>query len=115
MIESITSPLLSNTSVGKQYCKLCCSSQYKVVYQPDINLPTPSTIQPATYSKYKITNLKEQLSFKIVQCRVCDLIYMLDHPKDDEILSAYENMNDELYVEEEVGRRNAAKTLLQLQ
>lgn len=88
-------------------CNLCGSGFYRVVY--DLNKAQAQSCVP----KYKISADKEDLSsLRIVRCLKCGLIYAMPFGDQADIYQRYCNMEDNLYVSEEKGRRSAATVLL---
>ena len=88
-------------------CNLCGSNYYRVVYK--IKGKASSDAKP----EYKITEDKADLSaIRIVRCLRCGLVYV--NPQEDarSIYLRYSSMEDELYVSEEQGRRQAARIIL---
>ncbi len=91
----------------EQYrCKLCASNNYEIVYEGHASKESSS-------KNYSITDLEVKPSFQIAKCRHCNLIFALDDQDGQAITSSYIDMeSDELYVQEERGRRLAAAHLL---
>lgn len=88
-------------------CNLCGSTYYKVIY--DIKGQVTAESIPA----YKITEDKADLvSLRVVRCLRCSLIYL--NPQQDlkDMHLKYCNMEDDVYISEEQGRRIAAKIIL---
>jgi len=86
-------------------CKLCGSRRNKIVRQ---------VVSSAEQKKdaYKITDHGTDISLRLVKCEDCGLIYAADSIEENQILPIYEDMEDELYLQEEEGRRLSAKLLL---
>jgi len=89
-------------------CILCGSNLYEVVY--DFSRIHKDSCQPFVY---KITqNSLDNLPPRIVRCRKCGFIYANPQEEVEKIISAYQQMEDDLYLAEEKGRRQAAKIVL---
>jgi len=88
-------------------CNLCGSDKYSVVYNTykgDI-----STIEPDSYT---ITHNSRDISIRLVKCGKCGLIYANPAPSLDRMINNYVESVDLLYLEEEAGRRLAARGIL---
>ncbi|MDD5237254.1 MAG: class I SAM-dependent methyltransferase, partial [Candidatus Omnitrophica bacterium] len=89
-------------------CLLCGSNLYEVVY----NLAHPDKTVDEPYA-YKITQSSlESSPGRIVRCRKCGFVYVNPREEAEKIAAAYKQMQDDLYVAEESGRRKAAKIIL---
>lgn len=93
---------MENPNIAEEKCKLCGSSQYAVIYKAN-------PAQASEEKEYKITDLERDANIRIAKCLRCGLVFLLDHSKENDIISAYERMSDELYLQEERGRRISAK------
>ncbi len=88
-------------------CNLCGSDQYSVIYKTydgDI-----SDTEPAFYA---ITNNSRDVAIRVVRCTTCDLIYVNPRPSPDLLMNNYAKSTDDLYLEEEAGRRISAKRIV---
>lgn len=88
-------------------CNLCGSWHYKVVY--DIK----SQATPESLPAYKISEDKTNFTcLRVVRCLRCGLIYA--NPQEDlkGVELKYCNMEDDVYISEEQGRRSAARIIL---
>lgn len=91
-------------------CNLCGSTYYNVIYR--IKDSSSVKFMPV-YKIYKITEDKTDLSaFRIVRCLRCGLVYVNPQGNIRDIYLYYRNMQDDVYVAEEQGRRISAKIIL---
>ena len=88
-------------------CNLCGYENFKVVY--DLASKNQDC-QDYTYKISAIDNL--QNGIRLVRCLRCGLVYTNPIAGIDEIYKQYLQLEDELYVAEEKGRRIAAKFIL---
>lgn len=87
-------------------CNLCGSTYYRVIYKIDGQTAPEHII-------YKITEGRSNpFSLRIVRCLKCGLVYVNPQEEAEKICFMYRNMEDELYIQEENGRRQAAKIAL---
>ncbi|MFA6217124.1 MAG: methyltransferase domain-containing protein [Candidatus Omnitrophota bacterium] len=89
-------------------CNLCGADNYTVVYKTytgDI-----STLK----KNYTITDHTLAAPLRIVKCRHCNLIYANPRQPVDELKSTYKDMQDELYIQEEKGRRLSDQSILRI-
>lgn len=87
-------------------CNLCGADRYSVVYK------TYTGDISALEEGYKITDHSVNAPLRIVKCRFCGLVYANPRPAPSRLASIYKCMKDDLYVEEEEGRRlSSAPTL----
>jgi SAM-dependent methyltransferase len=89
-------------------CNLCGQDNYSVIYKAyagDIS---------ALESDYKITDHAINLPPRIVKCRHCGFVYANPRQPAKDLSSIYKNLIDALYVQEEQGRRLAAKSILNI-
>jgi SAM-dependent methyltransferase len=84
-------------------CNLCGSNHYVVQYK------APFSQEGKDYS---ITDYNVGPSNRIVKCVKCGLIYINPRQEGKELLSSYINMADDLYVQEEKGRRISSRVIL---
>lgn len=84
-------------------CNLCGSNHCIVQYK------APSSQEK---KNYLITDYNIGPANRIVRCVKCGLVYINPRQKDEELLSSYINMSDELYVNEEKGRRLSSRIIL---
>ena len=88
-------------------CNLCGSDQYSVVYKTydgDISGTEPTF--------YAITSNSRNVAIRVVKCATCGLIYANPRPSPDLLVNNYIKSIDNLYLEEEAGRRLSAKKIL---
>lgn len=87
-------------------CNLCSSTFYRIVYKIGGQVTSPSNV-------YKITEDRVNLSsLTIVRCLKCGLVYINPQERIKKIYFMYRNMEDESYLREENGRRQAARIVL---
>lgn len=98
------SPLGERVRVRGLKCNLCGSQRYKIVYSKSQNLNNPKG--------YTITQDVTYQPHEVVRCLDCGLVYALSAENRDSLLKEYNDMEDELYIREEDGRRRAAKRVL---
>lgn len=87
-------------------CNLCGSAAYTVVYK------TYAGDIAVAERGYKITDHETGVPLRIVKCSRCGLIYANPRPAIRSLVSSYARMVDELYTEEEAGRRASARAVL---
>lgn len=92
----------------KVRCDLCGSDNYFVLYK------TYSGDLALGAQNYKITDHEVNEPVRIVRCRKCGLIYTNPRNSDSTLFSSYSQMVDESYLEEEEGRRRAARSILKM-
>ena len=91
----------------KVLCNLCGSDHYTVVYD------TLVKEQEDNYSdSYRITDHFVNVAVRIVKCCKCGLIYMNPQVDHSRIQMNYAAMEDDLYTQEEAGRRRSADSIL---
>lgn len=89
-------------------CNLCGSQYYRVIYSFK-----GLTSKAAYQLTYKITEDEENtLPLRIVRCLRCGLVYVNPHLDKRKIYEGYRNMEDDVYVSEEEGRRISARIIL---
>ena len=81
-------------------CNLCGSRSNKVVY-PSTLLEGPIA---GDIERFRCTSASYGKHHTIVKCRDCGLVYVNPHRNTDAILHNYEDVVDDLYVEEREGR-----------
>ncbi len=87
-------------------CNLCGSSKYKVLYDLRAKVIAPDF-------GYKITEGENVLSsLRIVSCRHCSLVYVNPQENIERIYKKYAEMQDEVYLSEENGRRRSSRIIL---
>jgi 2-polyprenyl-3-methyl-5-hydroxy-6-metoxy-1,4-benzoquinol methylase len=88
-------------------CNLCGSLYYKVIYR--IEGASRTSLKQA----YKITEDEaNQYPFRIVRCFKCGLIYISPRANIRKTYQSYRDMRDEIYINEERGRRISARIIL---
>ncbi len=87
-------------------CNLCGADHYRILYQA----------QPGHRAEraYTITEAETGMPERIVQCLRCGLIYASPRRSTRELLTSYRQSVDQDYVEEELGRRLAARVTLRM-
>jgi len=91
----------------KVLCNLCASNHYTVVYDTLVDE------QEDNYSdSYKITDHCAHVAVRIVKCCKCGLIYMNPQADHSKIQMNYVDMADDVYTQEEAGRRRSADSIL---
>ncbi|MFT7584781.1 MAG: SAM-dependent methyltransferase [Cellvibrionaceae bacterium] len=80
-------------------CNFCGSDNYTVKY--------PSTMngQTANMAAFRCTTPDYGIHGRIVQCSTCNHVYTNPVQDGDELLELYAAVEDEIYVEERIGRR----------
>jgi len=81
-------------------CNLCGSKDYKVLYK--------STISHHNHQKgYEYLATLDDFSgyHQIVKCQVCGLVYANPREDSEDLISQYQKVVDQTYLEEDVGRR----------
>ncbi len=91
----------------KVLCNLCGSNHYTVVYDTRLKQQEDGRGDP-----YKITDHHVDLAVRIVKCCKCGLTYMNPRSDPAQIQMNYMDMADDLYVQEEAGRRKSADPIL---
>ena len=89
-------------------CNLCGSTSYSVLYK------TYSGDVASEEKDYRITDHIANMPLRIVRCEHCGLIYANPRPAVRSLISTYSRMVDEVYVEEEEGRRLSAQSILEM-
>ena len=87
-------------------CHLCGSDSYQVVYDA-----LKMGVDPE--GGYRITDHDPDASLRVVSCRRCGLSFLNPWFEPKKIVDNYVAMSDDKYVKEEVGRRSAARLILQ--
>jgi len=87
-------------------CNLCDSQSYKTLYPKSHNRDLQHPAQ------YTITQDTTRQSDDIVRCLDCGLTYTLYSRDKSSVIKDYSDMEDGLYLQEEHGRRRAAKRVL---
>ena len=91
----------------KALCDLCGSDHYEVLYNSLVK------DEENNFSdSYKITDHSTNIEVRIVKCRKCGLIYMNPRPERQRVIANYVEMVDDFYLQEEEGRRAAARSIL---
>lgn len=86
-------------------CNLCGSNHYAVVYHGEV-APDEAVLS------YKITDHGQTALVRVVRCLKCGLIYVNPRPTANPIYESYIQSMDNEYVQEEAGRRAAARVIL---
>ncbi|MCM8763087.1 MAG: class I SAM-dependent methyltransferase, partial [Candidatus Omnitrophica bacterium] len=87
-------------------CILCGSHLYEVVYNFAKENKTAECV-------YKITQSSiDNPPLGIARCRNCGFVFANPQDEVEKIISAYQYMQDELYLQEEAGRRKSARIVL---
>jgi len=81
-------------------CNLCGSRNSEVLYSSTL----PASPTAGDIAHFRCTSSGYGRHHTIVKCRDCGLVYVNPHRKADTILHNYEEVVDELYVEEREGR-----------
>jgi SAM-dependent methyltransferase len=89
-------------------CNLCGADDFDIVYNTCVLGETKETI----LKNYTITDHAKSAPPRIVKCRKCGLIYANPQPSDVQIAESYADMIDDLYLKEEKGRRESARSIL---
>lgn len=89
-------------------CNLCGSNNYAVVYK------AYSGDIAAELKTYKISDHSVGKPLRIVKCQKCGLIYVNPKPPVISLVHNYVNMVDNVYIEEEAGRRLSAQSILRI-
>jgi len=87
-------------------CDLCGADNYELVYK------TYEGDLGALEENYRISEHGGVQAVRIVRCRKCGLIYANPRPRADFLADNYRAMVDQDYLEQEVGRRLAARLVL---
>jgi 2-polyprenyl-3-methyl-5-hydroxy-6-metoxy-1,4-benzoquinol methylase len=82
-------------------CNLCGSSDARLLYPS--TLPQDSD-RPRHVEALQCTNVGYGVHGPIVKCQRCGLVYVNPRPNSSDVLHDYEDVVDELYVEEREGR-----------
>lgn len=101
-----TEDSLRSATLSAARCNLCGSQSFKIIY------PKKHTKNRSHAPNYTITQDITSQSSDIVKCSDCGLVYLLSADGKDSLLDEYKNMQDELYLKEENGRRRAARRVL---
>lgn len=88
-------------------CNLCGADHYEVLYKR-----TESAIKKKNDQNYLITQARIIPPVRIVKCLKCGLIYVNPREITRDILIKYEEMGDEDYLKEEMGRRISSMVIL---
>lgn len=81
-------------------CNLCGSDDAVLLYPATLS----KVNSPDSVDRYRCTSELYRRHHAIVRCRKCGLVYANPRPSEDEILKAYREVVDPLYVREEIGR-----------
>ena len=81
-------------------CNLCGSDDAVLLY-PSL---LPRTNNPDRIARYRCTSALYAQHHAIVRCRQCGLVYANPRSSDSEVLKAYQEVVDPLYLREEMGR-----------
>ncbi|MDI7275499.1 MAG: hypothetical protein QME94_05940, partial [Anaerolineae bacterium] len=81
-------------------CNLCGSSDARPLFPNTLDRDTGS----ASSERYRCTSSGYGKHHAIVQCRRCGLVYASPREGDDAVRRSYEEVVDELYLEERRGR-----------
>jgi len=87
-------------------CALCGSEEYRLVY--DIKTGASQLGK----REYKITAGALQADLKLLRCARCGLVYANPEASIELIKAQYSDLEDELYISEEKGRRIAARSVI---
>ncbi|MFA5060286.1 MAG: methyltransferase domain-containing protein [Candidatus Omnitrophota bacterium] len=88
-------------------CNLCGGDHYSVLYHARDPKEKSDSVAP-----YKITDHEINVPVRVVVCLRCGLTYANPQPDNKTLISSYAEMTDEPYLEEEQGRRAAARLIL---
>ncbi|MFH1201938.1 MAG: methyltransferase domain-containing protein [Candidatus Omnitrophota bacterium] len=88
-------------------CNLCGFNKYQVLFRA-------KGAYKGGISSYTITDDSVGKHGRIVKCHRCGLVYVNPRPGEEELLSAYKEMSDSSYAQEESGRRISARRTLNL-
>jgi SAM-dependent methyltransferase len=89
-------------------CNICGSKNHSVVYK------TYSGDIAAIDKPYKITGNEISRPSRIVKCLRCGLVFMNPRPAAHALMDNYKDFIDNLYTEEECGRRISARKILKV-
>jgi 2-polyprenyl-3-methyl-5-hydroxy-6-metoxy-1,4-benzoquinol methylase len=89
-------------------CNLCGADDFDILY----NAGMLDNIKESTIKNYTITDHTNSAPPRIVKCRKCGLIYANPQPSVVQIETNYTDMVDNLYLKEEKGRRESARSIL---
>ena len=81
-------------------CDLCGSDDAAVLYPARLS----RTDLPSEIRRYRCTSSLYRRHYAIVRCRRCGLVYANPRPSEEEVLKAYHEVVDPLYLREEMGR-----------
>lgn len=81
-------------------CNLCGSDDAALLYPARL----PQMNVPPGMGRYRCTSTLYRQHHAIVQCRQCGLVYANPRPNEEEVLKAYQEVVDPLYLREERGR-----------
>jgi ubiquinone/menaquinone biosynthesis C-methylase UbiE len=83
-------------------CNLCGSNDGELLYPS----PFPNTATSSDgITAYRCTSTAYSRHYPIQRCRHCGLVYANPRPDEGEVLRAYQEVVDPLYLQEEAGRR----------
>lgn len=81
-------------------CDLCGSDDAALLYPARL----PRTDNSSRIRRYRCTSTLYRRHYPIVRCRQCGLVYANPRPSEEEVLKAYQDVVDPLYLQEETGR-----------
>ncbi len=99
---------MPNIFEHKTACNLCGSHRYVLVHEDKKKI-----YKDPAKSGYAISESHLEKPEKIVRCLSCRLVYAIPKESIQEIHHDYETMVDPAYLEEEAGRREQAKAILE--
>ncbi len=82
-------------------CNLCGNDDAVLLYPALL----PRTNSPDSIARYRCTSTLYRQHHTIVRCRQCGLVYANPRPSEEEVLRAYQEVVDPLYLREEMGRQ----------
>lgn len=87
-------------------CNLCGSEQYAVLYK------TYEGDLASGEKGYRITDHSIASAVRVIRCRKCGLIYLNPRLDEGDLSCLYSQMEDDVYLSQEKGRRLAARQML---
>lgn len=94
-----------NENIG---CPLCGSEKHR----PFFSIKNKSFTELTTVGPYRISESHLENPLAIIKCLNCGFVFSRKTHEQQKILSAYEGFSDQNYVQEEEGRRKAARYIL---
>jgi ubiquinone/menaquinone biosynthesis C-methylase UbiE len=89
-------------------CNLCNADDYDILYDSGKLNKNKEVI----LKSYTITDHATSAPPRIVKCRKCGLIYANPRPFVVQLATNYSEMVDDVYINEEIGRRESARSIL---